>query len=199
MSILRRTGLVAEPALILPGPKVTLRTPRYKDYTEWSALRLESRAFLIPWEPLWAEDELSRRAFRRRISRIHDDLTHDAAYSFFVFDTASGALVGGLTLSNVRRGVAQMADLGYWAGQRFAGRGLMSAAVRQVLPWLFVTGGFNRINAACLPRNEASIRLLERVGFREEGFAKHYLCINGLWEDHKLYGIARGDVIRPSL
>ncbi len=198
MSILRRTGLVAEPSLVLTGPKVTLRTPRYKDYEEWSRLRLESRAFLMPWEPLWAEDELSRRSFRRRIARIHDDMSDDLAYSFFVFDTKSGALVGGLTISNIRRGVAQMADLGYWAGQRYAGQGFMAAAVRLVLPWLFGTCGFNRINAACLPHNAASIRLLERVGFREEGFAKKYLCINGLWEDHKLYGIARDDVIKGS-
>ncbi len=87
---------------------------------EWANLRGESRRFLAPWEPSWAPDSLTRGAFRRRLQRYAIDWRTDQGYSFFLFRLEDGVLVGGIGLSNVRRGVAETGSLGYWVGERFA-------------------------------------------------------------------------------
>ncbi|HEY0835006.1 MAG TPA: GNAT family protein, partial [Azospirillum sp.] len=115
----------------------------------------------------------------------------DEAYSFLVFERGTDALVGGLGLSNVRRGVAQMATLGYWVGQPYARRGHVSGATRLVLDFAFGQLGLHRVEAACLPTNEASRGLLEKVGFTHEGYARGYLRIDGAWRDHVLYAVLR--------
>jgi ribosomal-protein-alanine N-acetyltransferase len=174
---------------VIRGPGITLRAPTMADYPAWSALRDESRAFLAPWEPSWAPDELTRAAFRRRLKRYGRDIREDVGYPFLVFRASDDVLLGGLTLAYVRRGVTQSCTLGYWMGVRHAGRGIMTAAVRTVVPFAFDTLKLHRIEAACLPSNEASIRLLEKVGFRREGYARRYLCINGDWRDHLLFAL----------
>lgn len=183
-----RTVSFSEPLPIVEGDKVYLRAPQMSDYSEWTALREASRAFLTPWEPTWPVDDLSRSAFRRRLRRYAEDQRTDAAYAFFVFCRGDDALVGGLTLANVRRGVAQAGSLGYWIGEPFARRGLMSGAVQALVPFGFGALRLHRLEAACIPTNTASIRLLEKAGFVREGYAREYLCINGLWQDHLLFG-----------
>jgi ribosomal-protein-alanine N-acetyltransferase len=135
-------------------------------------------------------------AFRARLKRYSQDVRADAAYPFFIFRQSDGALVGGLTLGQIRRGVAQTASLGYWMGQAYAGQSYMSDAVRAMLPYAFNGLRLRRVEAACLPENEASIRLLERVGFIREGYARSYLCIAGAWRDHLLYAILAEDPVR---
>jgi len=157
------------------------------DYGDWAALRETSRAFLTPWEPTWPLDDLTRGAFRRRLKRYAEDLRCDQAYSFFLFRKSDNVLVGGLTLANVRRGVAQAGSLGYWMGAPYARQGHMSAAVHAIVPFAFDTLRLHRLEAACIPTNVASVRLLERTGFMREGYARQYLCINGMWQDHLLY------------
>jgi ribosomal-protein-alanine N-acetyltransferase len=181
----------------LTGEHVTLRYPRMGDYAQWSALREESRSFLTPWEPTWAPDELSRGAFRRRITRYTREIRSDVAYPFFVLRKSDGALAGGLTLSNVRRGVTQSCSLGYWVGARFARQGVMTEAVSAVTPFVFQTLGLHRLEAACIPENEPSRRLLARCGFQEEGRARRYLQINGRWQDHILFALLEDDA-RPA-
>ena len=175
------------------GDAVVLRPPQMGDYPEWAALREASRDFLTPWEPTWPADDLTRASFRRRIRRYFEDQRGDLAYPFFIFRRNDDALVGGLTLANVRRGCAQACTLGYWMGRDYAQRGYMTAAVRGVIPFAFGTLRLHRIEAACIPENTASIRLLERTGFQREGFARQYLCINGLWQDHLLFARIQGD------
>jgi ribosomal-protein-alanine N-acetyltransferase len=175
------------------GAGVELRNPRISDYAEWSELRATSRTFLEPWEPVWPSDDLEKASFRRRIRRYMQEIREDLAYPFFVFRTSDGALAGGLTLGHVRRGVTQSATLGYWVGKPFAGQGIMSAAVGAALGFAFDHLRLHRIEAACLPTNSASIRLLEKTGFQREGFARRYLCINGIWQDHMLYAIVEDD------
>jgi ribosomal-protein-alanine N-acetyltransferase len=182
-----RSVSLSEHVPAIEGRAVTLRAPQMADYAEWSALREASRDFLKPWEPTWPADDLTRSAFRRRIKRYSEDQRGDMAYPFFVFRRSDGHLVGGLTLANVRRGCAQAASLGYWMGQAYARQGLMSAAVSTVLPFAFSTLRLHRVEAACVPGNGASIRLLEKTGFRHEGFARQYLCIDGIWQDHLLF------------
>jgi len=167
---------------------------RAGDYAAWAALRQSSRAFLQPWEPTWAEDDLSRPAFRRRIAACQRDIDAGAAFPFFVFRSDDAELVGGVTLSNVRRGVAQMASLGYWVGEPYAQRGYTSAAVKAVTRFAFERLGLHRVEAACLPDNEASARLLLAAGFEEEGFARAYLKIDGGWRDHRLFGLLAPDL-----
>ena len=152
-------------------------------------MRGESREFLAPWEPPGSSDELTKGAFRRRLKRYQNDSRHDTAYAFFVFRAEDDALMGGCTLSNVRRGVAQCCALGYWIGERFARQGYMFDAVTALIPFIFSTLGLHRIEAACLPENEPSRNLLAKAGFRQEGMARRYLQINGEWRDHVLFAL----------
>jgi ribosomal-protein-alanine N-acetyltransferase len=178
---------------VLQGDGVYLRYPQMTDYTAWSQLRGESRAFLAPWEPVWAADELSRAAFRRRLRRYQRETRGDLAYPFFVFRTGDNVLVGGCTLSNVRRGVTQSAAAGYWVGECYARRGLMHAALRAMLPFVFQVLGLHRLEAACIPENAPSRALLLKMGFREEGYARRYLQIHGEWRDHILFALLEDD------
>lgn len=186
-----------QPAFI-EAKLVRLRSPLPADYVQWSKLRGESRAFLTPWEPTWAPDELSRAAFRRRLQRYAAAERAGSGHMFFVFDRKSGDLLGGCQLSNVRQGVAQSAaSLGYWMGVKFAGKGLMTDAVVSLVRYAFDRLGFHRIEAACLPSNDASRRVLTKAGFTAEGTARKYLKINGEWQDHLLFAIVAGDPIPP--
>lgn len=179
----------AETSLRVDGEGVRLRPPRASDYAEWRDLRSRSREFLQPWEPTWPSDDLSRAAFRRRLAAYARDREAGVAHPFFVFRQRDEALVGGITLSNIRRGVAQMGSVGYWCGQPYARQGHTLAAVKALAVFSFRTLGLHRLEAACLPHNEPSRRLLNKAGFTEEGYAKAYLKINGVWRDHVLFGL----------
>lgn len=180
----------------LHGDGILLRVPQISDYSEWAELRDRSRDFLTPWEPAWTSSELTRTSFRRRLKYYTRDMREDLGYAFFMFESETDALLGGLTLSNVRRGVTHACTLGYWVGAHHAGQGKMTAGVRAAIPFVFDTLRLHRLEAACLPRNEASIKLLERVGFTHEGLARRYLKINGIWQDHVTYALLEDDVRR---
>ena len=177
----------------IAGDGVVLRAPQMTDYPEWAGLREQSRDFLTPWEPVWPPDDLTRGAFRRRLRRYVEDQRADQAYAFLIFQSDDNRLIGGLTLANLRRGVAQAGSLGYWVGAPFARRGFMTAAVRALIPFAFGALRLHRLEAACIPTNAASIRLLEKTGFEREGYAREYLCINGHWADHLLYARLKTD------
>jgi [ribosomal protein S5]-alanine N-acetyltransferase len=181
-----------EPLPAVEGDGVMLRTPQITDFDEWAALRETSRDFLAPWEPTWPDDDLTRGAFRRRIKRYTEDLRSDQGYAFLIVRYSDGALVGGLTLANIRRGVAQAGSLGYWMGLPYVRQNYMTAAVRAVIPFAFATLRLHRLEAACIPSNAGSIKLLEKTGFVREGYAREYLCINGTWQDHLLYARLKG-------
>jgi ribosomal-protein-alanine N-acetyltransferase len=142
---------------------------------------------LVPWEPTWPADVLTRASFRRRLKRYARDVRDDSGYSFFVFRRGDGALVGGVNLSHVHRGVAQSCSMGYWMGQKYARQGLMSDAVKAVVSFTFDDLGLHRVEAACVPENTPSRDLLRKIGFKEEGYARKYLRINGSWRDHLLF------------
>lgn len=182
-----RTYRLEEDLEIIRGRTLTLRHPSAANYAEWAELRALSRAHLTPWEPSWAPDDLSRAMFRRRLRAYAKDIRDDASYPYFIFDNATETILGGLTLSNVRRGSAQIASLGYWMGAPYAGQGRMREAVTSLLPIAFGILRLHRIEAATMPANAKSIRVLEACGFVREGLAQDYLKINGRWEDHLLY------------
>ncbi|WP_436642912.1 GNAT family N-acetyltransferase [Microbaculum sp. FT89] len=191
-------SVTADTGPAIHGDGVFLRTPQMGDFPAWTALREESRPFLTPWEPTWPLDDLTRASFRRRIRRYIQDVREDNAYPFFIFRSDDSAFLGGITLSNVRRGVTQSTSIGYWIGEAFARQGYMSAAVGAIMPFVFDQLRLHRLEAACLPSNTASIRLLEKVGFTREGFARRYLRINGVWQDHLLYAMLSEDP-RPAV
>ncbi len=180
--------------LRLERNRVYLRFPVQRDWRNWAALRAESRDFLAPWEPTWAYDALTRGAFRRRLKTYKAEMRQGVTYSFLIFRRIDDVLLGGITLSNLRRGVAQSATLGYWIGSPHCNRGYMTDSLAAILEFAFSRIGLHRIEAACLPANEASRRLLLRSGFREEGYAREYLRISGRWQDHQLFAILRDNL-----
>jgi ribosomal-protein-alanine N-acetyltransferase len=188
-----RSVSFSEQSPSIVGENVFLRAPQMADFADWVTLREASRDFLTPWEPTWPADDLTRGSFRRRMKRYSEDQRSDLAYPFFIFRKSDGVLVGGLTLANIRRGCAQAGNLGYWMGAAYAGNGYMTGAVAAFIPFAFGTLRLHRVEAACIPANVASIRLLEKTGFQREGFARQYLCIDGVWQDHLLYARLKDD------
>jgi ribosomal-protein-alanine N-acetyltransferase len=181
--------IAPETGLRVDAGPVYLRPPRAGDYGPWSDLRRTSRAFLQPWEPSWPADDLSRAAFRRRLMAYQRDMDLGGGYSFFVFRREDNELLGGITLSNIRRGVAQMGTVGYWVGEPHARQGYTLMAVRALTGFALGRLGLHRLEAACLPENEPSRRLLLSAGYELEGRASAYLKINGDWRDHLLFGL----------
>jgi|SRR5215467_6280607 ribosomal-protein-alanine N-acetyltransferase len=176
----------------LNGNRVFLRPPDRSDYEAWASLRASSRNFLTPWEPSWPPDALSRANFRARVGRYAEDWRTDQAYNFLIF-THDETLLGGIGLSNIRRGVSETGSLGYWVGEVFARQRYMTEALPLVLDFAFDRLGLHRVEAACLPNNTPSHSLLTSAGFRQEGYARQYLCIEGKWQDHLLFAILRND------
>jgi [ribosomal protein S5]-alanine N-acetyltransferase len=179
----------------LYGDHHLLRLPRYTDYRGWYALRSESRSFLQPWEPTWRHDELTEQAFRARVTRNSQEFSSGLAVPLFLFRREDQALLGGITIGYIRRGAAQSCMVGYWMGERHSGQGHMFAALRLVVPYIFTGLQLHRIEAACIPENWKSIRLLEKTGFEREGLLRKYLKINGEWRDHILYSRLAGDEV----
>ncbi len=171
----------------LVGDGVELRSPRVTDYGRWVELRAASRMHLALWEPHWSRDELTKTGFRRRLRFYESEARDDRGYAFLIFSTANDMLIGGVTLSNVRRGVCQSAMLGYWLGVGHTGQGYMTRAVGTVLPFVFATLKLHRLEAATQANNAPSIGVLERNGFQLEGRLQSYLKIDGAWQDHLLY------------
>lgn len=196
MAFLRPTSS-QEISPVVRGRGVALRPLNSNDYAAWAELRALSKDHLTPWEPTWAPDELSRTSYRRRLRHYLREARDDLGYAFAIVKENEDQLIGGLTLSNVRRGVTQAAALGYWLGRPHSGQGHMSAAVRAVLPYAFFGLKLHRLEAASMPANEASIRVLENCGFTREGFSRRYLKINGVWEDHILFARLADDGQTP--
>jgi [ribosomal protein S5]-alanine N-acetyltransferase len=182
-----RSPFAQDQVPILRHARVMLRPPSLIDFEEWAKLRQASKNFLLPWEPLWSDNEYSKFNFRARIKHYQQQIRNDSGYPFFIFHHEQGHLLGAITASNVRRGVAQMCSVGYWIGQPFARQGYMSEALRTLTDHVFGNLGLHRVEAACLPSNTASITLLRRNGFAQEGVAIKYLQIAGKWQDHVLF------------
>jgi len=185
--------LLAKRKLRIETERLTLRPPVHSDFRPWCALRAQSRDFLTPWEPSWARDHLSRKAFTNRVYWAQRSVSGGSALPLFLFRRADEVLLGAITLDNIRRGPAQSGVLGYWTGEAFARQGYMREAIGAVVHHAFTRLDLSRIEAACLPENAASRGLLESAGFKYEGVAQSYLQINGRWRTHVLYAALRSD------
>lgn len=172
---------------IIEGDSVFLKYPHRSDFSQWSDLRRSSAHFLQPWEPTWPMDDLSRTAFERRLQRYRLEVNAGTGHPFFIIRAADRQLLGGITLGNIRKGVSQSGQIGYWIGAPFAHQGYMSEALSLICTLGFSHFGLHRLEAACIPSNAHSIGLLEKVGFEREGHLRSYLKINGAWQDHILF------------
>lgn len=178
---------------ILVSEPVWLRPIRFSDYEAWTQLREKSQAHLTAWEPAWRPEDLTQSAFRRRVRVYSREMRRGGVLPFLVFRRGDNALLGGVTISNIRYGASRSAVIGYWIGAPFTRRGYARAAVKGVLRHVFEIMRLNRMEAACQPENEASRRLLEQSGFQYEGRARDYLKINDDWRDHLLFAITASD------
>ena len=185
--------LLAKRKLRIETERLTLRPPVHSDFRAWSSLRRDSQAFLTPWEPIWAADHLSRRAFTNRVYWAQRSVAGGSAVPLFLIRRSDDTLLGAITLDNIRRGPAQAGTLGYWTGQTFARHGYMREAIGAVVHYAYTKLDLSRIEAACLPENAASRGLLENTGFKYEGVAQSYLQIAGRWRTHVLYAALRSD------
>lgn len=172
-----------------------LHPPRRRDATEWSRIRLGNEEWLTPWEPSssapWplrhtpAAYRAMRRAARRR-ARLGISLP-------FVV-RVDGRLAGQVTLDNLVGGAMRSAHVGYWIDRAVAGRGVASLAVALACDHAFGPVGLHRVQADIRPENVRSRRLVERLGFREEGLLRRYLDVDGDWRDHVSYALLAEDV-----
>ncbi len=177
----------------LETERLTLRPPVHGDFRAWTALRRDSAEFLARWEPTWAPDHLSRRAFTNRVYWAQRSIAQGTALPLFMVRRDDDMLVGAITLDNIRRGPAQAGSTGYWIGEPFARQGYMREAVTAVVHHAFTVLDLSRIEAGCLPENAPSRRLLESCGYKYEGVAQSYLQICGRWRNHVLYANLRSD------
>jgi ribosomal-protein-alanine N-acetyltransferase len=177
----------------LETERLSLRPPIHSDFRAWANLRYESADFLTKWEPTWASNHLTRKAFTNRVYWAQRSISGDTAVPLFLERREDGALIGAITLDNIRRGPAQSGTLGYWIGHHYARHGYMSEAIAAMVHYAFERMDLSRLEAACLPENKASRGLLERTGFKYEGVAQAYLQIDGRWRSHVLYSALRMD------
>lgn len=187
MRLLNFASRYPEPTC-LETERTLLQRPQLADYKAWADLRRESSDFLRPFEPTWAADELTRSSYRARLRKQEADITSGRGLPWFIFNKSDAQqLLGGITLSNIRRGVAETGTLGYWMGKKYASNGFMKEAVMAVCDNVFGLQKLHRIEAATVIENRRSQALLERCGFQREGIAREYLRIDGSWRDHILF------------
>lgn len=173
--------------------RLTLRLPQHRDFHQWLSLRAKGQAFLTPWEPSWAADHLTRRAFTNRVFWAHKSLEQQTALVLYLIRRADNRMIGALTVSEIRHGAANTGTLGYWMGESFTRQGFMAEALDAAVDYCFTEFGLSRLEAACLPENDASRGLLKRCGFGYEGKSTAYLQINGAWRTHLRYALLRAD------
>jgi len=166
---------------------VTIRPLELADAETMLGLRVKNRAFLTPFEPFRPESAYTLTGQRQQIRSDQESLASDRRFAFGIF--LGGDLVGRVSLDNVVRGAWQNATVGYFVDQERNGHGIGTEAVRGAVEYAFGEGRLHRVQAGVMPRNGASIRVLEKVGFRHEGVSLRYLMINRVWEDHNMYAI----------
>jgi ribosomal-protein-alanine N-acetyltransferase len=179
---------------VLFSERLELRLPRRADYIPWVTTRRAGVDFLQPWEPIRGRDYESRSSFYSHgVAWSKQAAKAKTGFSFMIFRRQDARLMGALNMTNVRYGPAKTATVGYWISPDFARQGFMSEALGLVVDFAFGELDLSRIEAACLPENEASRGVLEACGFKYEGVAQSYLQIAGRWRTHVLYARLRDD------
>ena len=174
-------------------PRTLIRVADASDAQRLLRYRVQNREHLAPWEPLRDTSYYTLDHCMQTLADARDAVRLDRGYPFFVLDMAGSEIIASFTLANVVRGAFQACHLGYGMAAHRQGQGLMQEALEVALSWAFHELDLHRVMANYMPRNERSGRLLERLGFEREGYAKRYLQIAGVWEDHVLTSRIRED------
>jgi ribosomal-protein-alanine N-acetyltransferase len=167
---------------------VTLRPLRLRDARAWRAVRRRNAAWLQPWDATVPPGVAERPAtFRGLVTRLNRAARQGLGMPFAV--EVDGRFVGQVTVNNIVRGSAQFASIGYWLDRDVAGRGIMPTAVALVIDHCFRSAGLHRIEVCIRPENSNSLRVVEKLGLREIGYAPRFLHIDGAWRDHRVYAV----------
>jgi len=179
--------LTGWPARLSEG-EVTLRPLETSDARAWRDARIRNATWLQPWEATVPPGSPGRPpTFRGMVRRLNRLAREGQAMPFAV--TVGGVFAGQLTVSNIVRGSAQFASIGYWLDQRYAGRGVMPLCVAMAIDHCFFTAGLHRIEISIRPENTNSLRVVEKLGLKEFGYAERYLHIDGDWRDHRQFAV----------
>jgi [ribosomal protein S5]-alanine N-acetyltransferase len=173
--------------------RVALRALNDEDAPRLRELLRANAAYLQPWQRLAdaSEQRGSLTHAAREIARDRTAAALGQAFGYLVEECATGHMVGRVALTGVLRGGFLNAYLGYWIAERCRGRGYAGEAVHALLKLAFDRHALHRVQAAIMPRNQASIRVMQKLGFRHEGRALRYLQIADVWEDHDLFALTR--------
>lgn len=174
----------------LTSDEVTVRPIGYRDARAWRDARRRNAAWLRPWDATVPPGAAARpTTFRSLVWRLHKQARAGTTYPFVI--EVDGRFAGQITVNNIVRGSAQFASIGYWLDREFAGRGVMPRAVALVIDHCFTTAGLHRIEVAIRPENSNSLRVVEKLGLREVGYAPKFLHIDGDWRDHRVYAVTK--------
>ncbi|TIC88242.1 GNAT family N-acetyltransferase [Nocardioides sp. GY 10113] len=174
-------------------PVVTLRPIRASDATAWRSARQRNAAWLTPWDATVPPGGDARpTSFRGLVRRLRVSAKRGTSLPFVI--EVDGSFAGQVSVNNIVRGSAQFASVGYWIDQRFAGRGVMPRAVAMAIDHCFTTVGLHRIEVCIRPENSNSLRVVEKLGIREVGYAPRFLHIDGEWRDHRIFAITKEEV-----
>jgi [ribosomal protein S5]-alanine N-acetyltransferase len=179
--------LTGWPAWLSSG-EVRLRPLTFKDRRAWRAARVRNANWLRPWDATVPPGSLGRPAsYRSLVRRLNKQAREGTTMPFAI--EVEGCFAGQVTVNNIVRGSAQFASVGYWIDRDFAGRGVVPRAVALVIDHCFFTAGLHRIEIAIRPENSNSLRVVEKLGMREVGYAPRFLHIDGEWRDHRIYAV----------
>jgi [ribosomal protein S5]-alanine N-acetyltransferase len=179
------------------GAPVILRALTSRDRRQWEALRAGNIDWLRPWEATSPEPMTTGLAFRQLV-RHFDREAAQGVLQPFVIET-EGELVGQMHLFGISWGSLRSAAAGYWVAESHAGRGIVPFALAAACDHAFLVLGLHRVEVNIRPENTASLRVVEKLGFREEGLRLRYLHIDGEWRDHRSFALTREDLGRNSL
>lgn len=179
--------------VVLEDPPVGLRPLRYRDARAWTEIRNRNVDWLRPWEATPPPASPSSGVSFRQMVRMHAaQARNDEALSWGV--TYEGRLAGQLGISNIVWGSARAGTVGYWIDGALAGRGVIPAALALAADYCFFKAGLHRLEVNIRPDNHASLRVVEKLGFREEGLRKGLLHIDGDWRDHRSFALTAEEV-----
>jgi ribosomal-protein-alanine N-acetyltransferase len=186
-------GPVPWQTLHLRHGRVGLRPITVSDRRAWREVRQRNVAWLRRWEATRPPDDTSTPVtFRGMVRDLRKQARQGRCLPLVV--TVDMHFAGQLTVSNITGGSARFGSIGYWIDQRHAGHGIMPTAVAMAVDYCFFGLGLHRVEIAIRPENEASLRVVEKLGFPEVGYAPRYLHIDGDWRDHRLFAMTVEDV-----
>ncbi len=184
--------------VVLDSGEVRLRPLNQKDRNVWRRVRQANRAWLTKWDATApAASHAQPRSFASMVRQMRNEARAGRQLPFAV--EYQHDFVGQVTVSNIVRGSAQFASIGYWVDEAYAGRGIIPRAVAMAIDHCFGPVGLHRIEVAIRPENTSSLRVVEKLGIKEVGFAPRFLHIDGAWRDHRLFAITREEVPRGLL